>query len=45
MDILGSEADDVNKDVDPKIEKSKMYRNLDVFLSIMKSKYSKNKQA
>jgi RNA polymerase sporulation-specific sigma factor len=30
IDILGSEADDVIKEVDLKIEKSKIYRNLDI---------------
>ncbi|MFP4976590.1 RNA polymerase sporulation sigma factor SigK [Paenibacillus sp. CN-4] len=30
IDILGSEADDVVKEVDLKIEKSKIYRNLDI---------------
>ncbi|MNC04234.1 RNA polymerase sigma-K factor precursor [compost metagenome] len=30
IDILGSETDDVIKEVDLKIEKSKIYRNLDI---------------
>jgi RNA polymerase sporulation-specific sigma factor len=30
IDILGSEADDVIKEIDLKIEKSKIYRNLDI---------------
>ncbi|MEK4877911.1 MULTISPECIES: RNA polymerase sporulation sigma factor SigK [Paenibacillus] len=30
IDILGSEADDIVKEVDLKIEKSKIYRNLDI---------------
>jgi RNA polymerase sporulation-specific sigma factor len=30
IDILGSEADDVIKEVDLKIEKSKIYRKLDI---------------
>lgn len=33
IDILGSEADDVIKEVDLKIEKSKIYHNMDVFLT------------
>ncbi|WP_245237083.1 sigma-70 family RNA polymerase sigma factor, partial [Paenibacillus ihuae] len=30
IDILGSDADDIVKEVDLKIEKSKIYRNLDI---------------
>lgn len=30
IDILGSNADDIVKEVDLKIEKSKIYRNLDI---------------
>ncbi len=32
IDILGSDADDIVKEVDLKIEKSKIYRNLDILV-------------